>query len=64
DGVNAILALAVFARDGASFAFLESQWLIIRAANSVEEFLELTAAMLFFAMAQVFTERAATDGRS
>ena len=64
DGVNAILALAVFARDGATFAFLEAQGLIIRAANSVEEFLELTAAMLFFAMAQVFTERAAKDGRS
>ncbi|WP_261496033.1 hypothetical protein [Albidovulum sediminis] len=56
-GVNALLRSIFLDASGATYAFLDSQDLIIRAANSLEEFLELTAAMGFLLLAMTFAAR-------
>lgn len=61
NGVNALLRTAFLDPVGATYAFLDSQDLIIRAANSLEEFLELTAAMLFLLLALTFAARRQED---
>ena len=62
EAINATLRTFFFGTvQNPTYAFLDEQNLIIRAANSLEEFLELTAAMLFFVMAKLFNApRAAT----